>query len=259
MGATGYDVDHWSQREATDEGLEQYLRDNRTPYNAAKTFLLEQLLGAVGGVSLLDYGGGAGYFGLRQARRGAQVTLVDPAQQALSLASHLAGVWSVRDQLETQQSSTIPDFGDRRFDVIVLKDVIEHVHDDAGLLRRCAALQKPGGTLLISTHNSWSLYNLIQGGYHRWWLRERNWLGWDPTHVRFYSPRSLGKAMLAAGYVPEQWASVYIVPYNIASWFFLLKRDVQWPWLSWVDRLMGRSFPLNHLGWNILVRARRAG
>ena len=43
-----------------------------------------------------------------------------------------------------------------------------------------AACQPPGGRLLLSTQNSWSLNYLIEGAYRRWWCGERDWMGWDP-------------------------------------------------------------------------------
>jgi 2-polyprenyl-6-hydroxyphenyl methylase/3-demethylubiquinone-9 3-methyltransferase len=257
MVSPSYEADHWSQRAATDTGLERYLRDNAVPYNATKTLLLERLIGDVRGLKLLDYGGGAGYFGLRCATRGANVTLVDPAPAALELAGRLAKKWDVTRRTRTVCSGSIPAFDGERFDVIVLKDVIEHIHDDAALLARCAALQNPGGRLLISTHNQWSLNYVIEGSYHRHWLGENDWCGWDPTHVRFYTPRSITALLRGAGYQPVRWASVFIVPYNLPSWLLFLRRHIEWPQLSMIDRILGTTFPLNRLGWNVLVCAER--
>jgi 2-polyprenyl-6-hydroxyphenyl methylase/3-demethylubiquinone-9 3-methyltransferase len=259
MNSATYKAGHWSQRSATDDSLREYLRDNHNPYNSTKADLLDRILGDVRGRELLDYGGGAGYFGLRCARRGARVTLVDPEQGALDLAQRLASTWRVADRLTTIRDSWVPRFDGRRFDVIVLKDVIEHVADDAGLLEHLASLQPPGSRLLLSTHNTWSLNNLIQGSYERFWCGNRAWCGWDPTHVRFYSPRSIGKLLRGAGYRPLRWASVFLVPYNIGSWLTLLRKEIEWPWLSQIDRLIGASPPFNRLGWNVLVCAERMG
>ena len=254
-----YDTDHWSQRQVSDAGLERYLNENRVPYNAAKTDLMERLLGDVDGCRVLDYGGGAGYFGLRCARRGAAVTLVDGSATALELAQHLAAEWDVADRITTIVSQAVPPFDAQRFDVVILKDIIEHVHDDAGLLAAAARVQPAGGRLILSTHNCWSLNFLLEGTYRRLWCGERDWCGWDPTHVRFYSPRTLGRLLRNAGYTKIRWASIYIVPYNVASWFLLLRRTVEWPQLALLDRRLGASFPLNRLGWNILVYRGRGG
>jgi 2-polyprenyl-6-hydroxyphenyl methylase/3-demethylubiquinone-9 3-methyltransferase len=257
MLQTSYGADHWSKRQVTDDGLERYLRANREAYNATKADLLDRVLGDVRGRQLLDYGGGAGYYGLRCARRGASVTLVDPAPAALQLATRLAERWGVSDRLTTQCATSVPSFGAQRFDVVVLKDVIEHIEDDVGTLQAVAQLQPLGGRLLLSTHNTWSLNNLIEGSYQRLWCGNHNWLGWDPTHVRFYSPRSISQRLRSAGYEPVRWASVYLIPYNVLSWLTLLRFDLECPWLSEVDRLIGLQFPFNRLGWNIMVCAER--
>lgn len=65
------------------------------------------------------------------------------------------------------------DFGDRRFDVVVTLETLTHVPDQAGFIRKCAALLRPGGVLMLATQNKVALEkNRVQplepGGYRRW-------------------------------------------------------------------------------------------
>ena len=262
IGASGstrlrYPSDHWARRVPTEEHLADYLRRADT-YNLTKVRVLERLLGHLGGVRVLDYGGGAGFMAVRCAERGGQVTLVDAEPNALQTARLLAAQRGVEERVQTVCSEAFPpSLLGQRFRVIILKDVIEHIPEDEALLRGLAACQAAGDRLLLSTHSTWSLNFLLEGTYKRWWCGERNWLGWDPTHVRFYSPRSLRRRLRAAGYATRRWAGLYIIPYNILSWFLLGRRHVKLDALHRVDLWFGGLFPLNRLGWNVVIEAVR--
>jgi len=82
-------------------------------------------------------------------------------------------------------------------------------------------------------------------------------MGWDPTHVRFYSPRSFKKIIQKSGLIVGKWASTYIVPYDILSWMLLKKIEIPLPMLRFVDYGLGKVFPFNKLGWAIIVVCRK--
>src|SRR5437016_1270513 len=87
---------------------------------------------------------------------------------------------------------------------------------------------------------------------------DKNWFGWDPTHLRFYTPRSLRWLFRRAGYVPRHWSGVYIIPYNIVSWFLLGRRRIELDALHKFDLWFGHLFPFNRLGWNVVVEGVRS-
>ena len=248
-----YPDDHWARRAPTAEHLADYLRRADT-YNVTKVRVFERLLGAdLRGTQILDYGGGAGFMAVRCAERGARVTLADAESNALGTAKLLAAERGVADRVETVCSEEFPrELTERRFEVVILKDVVEHIRDDAVLLRQLASCQAAGDRLLLCTHNTWSLNYVLEGGYKRWWCGEKGWLGWDVTHLRFYTPRSLRRLLRAAGYATRRWCGLYIIPYN------LLSRKVKLDVLHKVDLWFGHLFPLNRLGWNVLVEAVRS-
>lgn len=76
----------------------------------------------------------------------------------------------------------------RRFDVVTMFEVIEHLDDFDPVLRDCVALLKPGGYLVISAPNS-----------------EMSWrppLDYPPHHLSRFSPRSLRSMALRFGLDP---------------------------------------------------------
>jgi len=254
-----YPIDHWARRAPSEEHLADYLRRADT-YNLTKVRIFERLLGDdLAGKRVLDYGGGAGFMAVRCAERGAQVTLVDAEPNALETATLLAAKRGVADRIRTVCAEAFPStlLGER-FDTVILKDVIEHVPDDEALLRNLACCQNMGDQFLLCTHSTWSLNFLLEGTYKRWWCGEKNWLGWDPTHVRFYTPRSLRPLLGRAGYATRRWSGLYIIPYNILSWFLLGRRRIQLDALHKLDLWFGHLFPFNRLGWNVVVEAVRS-
>ena len=259
MSRLKYDESHWSREEDARKALDQYLRLGAKPFNRTKQELLLALASDVAGKRVLDYGGGAGYMAIPLAKAGASVTIVDAEANGLATAQYYAAKEGVGDRLKMIHATKVPEqLKGEDFDLVMAKDIVEHIEDDDAFLRDLAACQATDGTLVLSTQNSFSLNYLIEGSYNKYRVGNPNWCGWDPTHLRFYTSTSLARKLVGAGYRPVRWASVYILPYNIVSWLTLLKLQVELPSLRWLDLTLGRVFPLNRTGWNIMVRAVRA-
>jgi SAM-dependent methyltransferase len=76
-------------------------------------------------------------------------------------------------------------FGDLRFDLILMTDVLEHVDDDAGTLRALRARLQPGGFLVLTVPALQWLWSEHDVSHH---------------HRRRYSSRHLRGLVVAAGY-----------------------------------------------------------
>jgi 2-polyprenyl-6-hydroxyphenyl methylase/3-demethylubiquinone-9 3-methyltransferase len=253
-----YDDSHWAREADAEKALDQYLALGDRPFNRTKQSLFMSLAGDVTGKHVLDYGGGAGIMAVPFARAGAHVTIVDAEANGLKTALLYAEREKVSDRIQTIQSERVPEeLKVSRFDIVIAKDIVEHVEDDEGLLSDLGECQKKGGVLLLSTQNSFSLNYLIEGSYQRYREGNRNWLGWDQTHLRFYTPASLRRKLARAGYRVQRWAGVFIIPYNILGWLTLSRIAVEMPALRHFDLTIGRLFPFNRTGWNVVLRAVR--
>ncbi len=259
-GRIRYDSSHWSREEDEKTALDRYLRLAELPFNRTAIRLIESMTGEVSGKKVLDYGGGAGIMAILLAKKGADVVLVDAEPNALRTARFYARKEGVEEKIRTIQSESFPPaLKDERFHIILAKDIIEHIQEDQEFLNDLFNSQHQGGILLLSTQNSRSLNYLLEGSYQKYWRGNSGWCGWDQTHLRFYTSTSLRQKLATAGYRAERWASVYLIPYNILSWLFLLKFTIEVPALHYFDLSLGRIFPFNRLGWNFIVRARREG
>ena len=91
----------------------------------------------------------------------------------------------------------------RRFDAIVAVNVIEHIQDDVGLVRRLAALLKPGGRLLVYVPACPFAYGALDVA-----------LG----HFRRYTPDTLSALLRGAGLAPER--PQYINLLGLLGWWW---------------------------------------
>ncbi len=148
------------------------------------------------GLAVLDVGCGAGLLSEPMARLGAEVTGLDPAPANLDAArghavsAGLEITYSV-DTVETVAAT------DRRYDIVLAMEVVEHVPDMPAFVRACARCVAPGGTLLLATLNrtlrSFALA-IIGAEYVLRWL-PRGTHDWE----KFVTPDELRQAVAAAG------------------------------------------------------------
>src|SRR6478735_11896912 len=116
-------------------------------------------LNCLGGLRVLDIGCGAGLLCEPLSRLGAQVIGVDPSVSNIAAAklhadkAHLAIDY---------RCTTVEEIDPReRFDIVLAMEVVEHVVDVGVFLKRCAAMLKPNGLMVVSTlHRHWKSFAL---------------------------------------------------------------------------------------------------
>jgi 2-polyprenyl-6-hydroxyphenyl methylase/3-demethylubiquinone-9 3-methyltransferase len=178
---------------------------------------------------------------------------VDGEATALAAAARLLRGRPPQVDLALVCARDLPFHAPASFDVILLKDVIEHLPDDLGLLSGAARLLAPGGRLVVSTQNARSLNYLIEGFVQRCLLGRRDWQGWDPTHLRFYTPPGLAALLSRAGLEAQAWRSSYLVPHKLPLGS---GRYLRLEFLTGLDRLLGGRGPFARLGWCLMALAR---
>jgi len=252
-----YADDHWLRSEDVEMAFSAYMEQQSKTYSMIKNSFVRELLGDLSGKRFLDYGCGGGMFVVHAARQGAaEVVGVDALETALATARYFARQEGVERSCKFVHSAVFPGTAMyQRFDRILMKDVMEHVTDDEALLRAAAHAMVPGGKIVLSTQNSMSLNYLLEGTYRRRFVGDKQWCGWDETHLRFYTPLSLKKKLNRAGFGNVRWRSVYIVPHKLPAIPGTGKEFLRLDFLSWIDRFLGGVFPYNRLGWNLVVSA----
>ncbi|MBI2902335.1 MAG: methyltransferase domain-containing protein [Candidatus Methylomirabilis oxyfera] len=141
--------------------------------------------------TVLDVGCGAGALGAALKRRGAvEVIGVEADPGAADAATRVLD----RVHRGDIESLDLP-YSPGTFDCIVLADILEHLRDPWGLLRRLAPLLAPHGRLIASLPNvrHWSVVRGLLGG--DWTYLPAGIL--DQGHLRFFTLKS-GRALFEA-------------------------------------------------------------
>ncbi len=149
------------------------------------------------GLNILDLGCGAGLVSEPLARMGAQVTAIDGAEAAVTVAiAHAAQSGLSIDYRCTTAEALVRT--DIRFDAVVSLEVVEHVADVPTYLSAIYSLLKPGGCVILSTLNrtAQSYLTAIIGAEYIARLLPRGTHDWN----KFLTPDELATALATAGF-----------------------------------------------------------
>jgi len=121
--------------------------------NPLRLRFIEQACGGLKGKTALDVGCGGGILTEALAARGAQAMGIDLAEASLEVA-RLHGLES--KIVADYRAVAVEDLAAERpqsFDLVCCLEMLEHVPDPASVVAACAALTRPGGTVVFSTIN----------------------------------------------------------------------------------------------------------
>jgi 2-polyprenyl-6-hydroxyphenyl methylase/3-demethylubiquinone-9 3-methyltransferase len=151
------------------------------------------------GKDVLDLGCAGGFMAEAMAARGANVTGIDPAADAIAAARAHADATSLRIAYDVGVGEALP-YPDAGFDAVVCVDVLEHVADLHKVLAEAARTLRPGGLFLFDTINRNPLARLATITVAEDLLRLLPRGTHDPA--MFIKPRELRRALQGAGLVP---------------------------------------------------------
>ncbi len=157
--------------------------ERRAQFRAALERLEERGLARPPG-RLLEIGSSVGLFLDEARRRGWDAVGIEPSRWAAQSAA-ARGLEVFNGTLEEF------DAGQARFDVVASWDVLEHLEDPMGALRRAYELLVPGGLLVVTTVNIGGLGRKLFRGRWPWFMR---------MHLHYFTRQSLTRMAAAAGF-----------------------------------------------------------
>lgn len=125
--------------------------------------------------SLLDVGAGTGDFLIEAKKQNWEIYGMEPNSSALKLAR----------QKGLSLESSLAAFGSKKFDVVTLWHVLEHIPNLDEIISQLSELVKPGGTLIVAVPNFKSYDAKYYGKF---------WAAYDvPRHLWHFSQASMVK------------------------------------------------------------------
>lgn len=145
---------------------------------------MEKHTGAGNGRSLLDVGAYIGVFVEVAQKAGWDACGVEPSEWAATVArkNGLNIIHGTQDA---------PELEGKKFDVVTMWDVIEHVPDPSGEMAKAYHLLNPGGWVVLHTMDIDSMMAKVMGG--RWpWLMD--------MHIHYFSQKTMAEMLRRNGF-----------------------------------------------------------
>jgi SAM-dependent methyltransferase len=165
---------------------------------------------------ILEIGSGTGALLNRLRSQGCRIQGVDVNARLIGEGRAWFGELPVQ-----QVDGTALPFADRRFDIVMSFDVLEHIPDTDAHLREVRRVLKPGGTYLLQTPNKWT--NVIFET-----IRWRSFTKFRHDHCSLHSLGELRRRLASHGFATRSFA----IP--VVNQFFRQKvrRHLGWPGLA---------------------------
>ncbi len=144
--------------------------------------------------TVLDVGCGVGLNGAEAKKKGAHVTGIEIVPASIERARRVLDEVLVAN-IETED--VVEKLGDRRFDLILFGDVLEHTIDPLGVLCRLRPFLEDGGRVVVSLPNiaAWTMRVALLRG--RFEYEPSGIL--DDTHLRFFTRKTAMELVERAG------------------------------------------------------------
>ena len=239
------------------ENLKIYFQNIDNLYDITKNEIIKRIIKKfdLEDKTVLDVGCGVGYWTRFFLGHKAKVFAIDLDTSKVKTANFYLKKIKNKDYFLLVNDATSLSIG-IKFDIIFAKDVIEHIRNDLLFLRKMSELLNDGGVIIVVTQNAFSLNFLIEGIYNK--IRSRkNWCGWDPTHVRFYTRQSLARKANAVSLKVCKCYSSYHIPYRFVT-RLVLRRLYEHPIFHFLDKYYDK-FPINISGWSLICEIQKNG
>ena len=164
------------------------------------------------GLSVADIGCGGGLLAEGLAARGATVTGIDLSERSLSVAKLHLLESGLRVNYQQRSAEEFAEKHPETFDLVTCLELLEHVPEPESVVRACARLAKPGGSIFFSTLNQ-----TIKARFLALWVAEQV-IGLIPKNThrydRFIKPSKLVHWAQKSGLKPVEIRGLDYSPFS---------------------------------------------
>lgn len=146
--------------------------------------------------TILDVGCGICTHSIRLANRGFLVLAVDFSGDVLKMAEANVQNSGLQDKIKLQREDVLSlRFEDEMFDYTLCWGVLMHIPDIEKAISELSRVLKPGGTLIISEGNMYSLQSIILRNLKRLLGKEKADVKKTPAGLEYWNLTSVGKLL----------------------------------------------------------------
>ncbi|WP_336980712.1 class I SAM-dependent methyltransferase [Altererythrobacter fulvus] len=181
-------------------------------HRSLETQFVELIGNRADGKDVLEIGCGSGGIAAHHLKAARHILATDLSSAAIGIARDF-----FKEQTNTEfMQIGVEDIGQlgRKFDVIVSKEVIEHLIDPTVMLNLAFETLNPGGCFILSTPNKDSLHLRV----NRLFGREDFVCSGD--HIREFTYKEMQDLLASAGFVQEAAVGVTLLPYHYVDGVF---------------------------------------
>lgn len=158
---------------------------------------------------ILDLGCGNGYLINFLVSEGYDAYGTDASEEGIAIAKKGN---PERFFLQDLSTGKLPDeLQAKKFDTIISTEVIEHLYDPGGFISFCKSTITQGGEIIISTPYHGYLKNLVLSLFNKWDTHLDPM--WHGGHIKLWSRKTLGRALMNAGFTGIEFKGCGRVPY----------------------------------------------
>ena len=192
-----YKSEEYVSHSSSKKGLTNWL------YNKVRTYTLKQKVKLVqrytNGSNLLDIGSGTGHFLNASVKAGFVATGLEPDEDAVNFAKSEFG-------LELQELHNLYTLPEKKYDVLTMWHVLEHVYDLKEDLEQISRVMKDDAVLFIAVPNMNSWDAKTYGAY---------WAAYDlPRHLYHFQEKTIKDL-----FGQQNWSLVEIVPMKFDAYY----------------------------------------
>lgn len=152
----------------------------------------------------LDIGSGYGFYSQAAIKAGFQVTAINPGAWENDIFEKINGIKPIAQLFDAI------DFGDEKFDLVIMSHVLEHMHNPWQVLLRIESLLNSHGVIAIAVPNINSLLVNLLG------TRDNSCL-LVPDHLMYFSYRGIQILLERAHYNVMKHSYISRIPYALVS------------------------------------------
>lgn len=140
--------------------------------NPVRFSYFSKAIGELKGLKILDLGCGGGLLAEEFAKKDANITGIDIAENAVKVAINHASINKLKIDYVVGSAENIP-MGNNVFDVVVCADCLEHVNNLEKVISETSRVLKPGGKFCYLTLNRTILSKIIAIWFGNYFMRRQ--------------------------------------------------------------------------------------